>query len=176
MPDYSNTHIYKIVCKDKTITDCYVGHTTNLKLRQTNHRDKCNPNHCKSGIKLYMFIREHGGWSNWEIQIIDHYPTCENKSQATIREQEWIEKINPTLNDRKATATAEELREQKNAWKRQSERHHEYAREYSKNISREKKDEKNAKQRARFAAMTAEERSEHWKQYKKPKSQAESIN
>jgi len=175
MPNYSNTHIYKIVCKDKSITDCYIGHTTNLKQRENTHRNNCNPNHCKSGIKLYTFISEHGGWSNWEIQIIDHYPTCENISQATTREQEWIQKINPTLNDRKAIATAEELREQKNTWKRQSERHHEYAREYSKNMSREKKDEKYAKARARMAAMTAEERSVYWKQYRKPKSQANAI-
>lgn len=27
--DYSNTIIYKIYCKNKFITDIYVGHTTN---------------------------------------------------------------------------------------------------------------------------------------------------
>ena len=26
--DYSRTVIYKIVCNDLSITDCYVGHTT----------------------------------------------------------------------------------------------------------------------------------------------------
>ena len=26
--DYSNTIIYRIVCKDTNITECYVGHTT----------------------------------------------------------------------------------------------------------------------------------------------------
>ena len=28
--DYSNTIIYKIVCKDPLIKDVYVGHTTNF--------------------------------------------------------------------------------------------------------------------------------------------------
>ena len=28
--DYSNTIIYKIYCKNETITDIYVGHTTNF--------------------------------------------------------------------------------------------------------------------------------------------------
>ena len=32
--DDSKTHFYKIVCKDLSIKDCYVGHTTNFKNRK----------------------------------------------------------------------------------------------------------------------------------------------
>ena len=29
--DYTKTNFYKIVCKDLSVKDCYVGHTTILK-------------------------------------------------------------------------------------------------------------------------------------------------
>ena len=32
--DYSKTVIYKIVCNDLTITDIYVGHTTDFVVRK----------------------------------------------------------------------------------------------------------------------------------------------
>jgi len=34
--DYSNTIIYKIVCRDLNIKECYVGHTTNFTKQKTN--------------------------------------------------------------------------------------------------------------------------------------------
>ena len=33
--DYSNTHFYKIVCKDLDVQDFYVGHTTDFRTRKT---------------------------------------------------------------------------------------------------------------------------------------------
>ena len=42
MPDYNNTIIYRIVCKDANITDCYVGHTTNMVKRRQQHKHTCN--------------------------------------------------------------------------------------------------------------------------------------
>ena len=32
--DYSNTYFYKIVCRDVSIPDMYVGHTTNFSKRK----------------------------------------------------------------------------------------------------------------------------------------------
>ena len=40
--DYSNTIIYKIYCIDKTITDFYIGHTTNVTKRKYYHKSSCN--------------------------------------------------------------------------------------------------------------------------------------
>ena len=97
--DYQNTLIYKISCKDLAITDCYVGHTTNFTLRLYNHKA-----HCKNEkgnkeyyYKVYEFIRSNGGWDNFEMKIIEHYP-CENKGEATVKEQEYIISLNATLN------------------------------------------------------------------------------
>ena len=39
--DYSNTVIYKIMCKDPDITDVYVGHTTNFLQRKIAHKYSC---------------------------------------------------------------------------------------------------------------------------------------
>ena len=40
--DYSKTIIYKIVCNDTNITDCYVGHTTDITRRKAHHKCSCN--------------------------------------------------------------------------------------------------------------------------------------
>ena len=40
--DYSNTIIYKICCKDESITDVYVGHTTNFIQRKYSHKISCS--------------------------------------------------------------------------------------------------------------------------------------
>ncbi len=40
--DYSNTIIYKLCCKDLTITDIYIGHTTDMRRRKWNHKGRCN--------------------------------------------------------------------------------------------------------------------------------------
>ena len=42
--DYSKTVIYKIVCNDLSITDCYLGHITNFTKRKGQHKSICNLN------------------------------------------------------------------------------------------------------------------------------------
>jgi predicted GIY-YIG superfamily endonuclease len=60
--NYTNTHFYKIVCKDTSITDCYVGHTTDFKSRKTKHKHCCmNENNKKYYIYVYKFMRDNGG-------------------------------------------------------------------------------------------------------------------
>ena len=39
MADYSKTISYRIICKDKSITEGYIGHTTNLKKRLNKHKE-----------------------------------------------------------------------------------------------------------------------------------------
>lgn len=157
MPDYSQTVIYKIVCKDKAITDFYVGHTTDLTRRENTHLSRSSGTNEWCYTKLYEFIRANGGWTNFEMQILDHFINCQSKEEAITMEEEWIKKLNPPLNTYAAKQTPEELREAKNAWKRTSERHHEYSREYSKNMSQQKRDAKNAAARERRANRTPEQ-------------------
>ena len=43
--DYSKAQIYRIVCKNPKITDCFIGSTTNLThMRSNHHRDSKQEN------------------------------------------------------------------------------------------------------------------------------------
>lgn len=98
MVNYAETIIYKIVCKDLTIKNVYVGHTTNFRRRKCNHKKCCNNKNYKyHNLNVYKFIRENGGWNNFEMIMIEEY-NCENKLQAHQRERYWIETLNADLN------------------------------------------------------------------------------
>jgi len=94
--DYSDTTIYKIYCKDETITDIYVGHTTNFHVRKYQHKNSCN-NSKNNNIKIYKTIRENGGWNNWNMVEIAKY-NCKNSTEARIKEQEHYEILKASLN------------------------------------------------------------------------------
>ena len=91
--DYSATLIYKITCKDPTVTDLYVGHTTNFVQRRDQHKQSS----VNSDGKLYNFIRNNGGWANWTMEII-HFFNCKNLIEAKTKEQEYFISLKATLN------------------------------------------------------------------------------
>jgi vacuolar-type H+-ATPase subunit H len=96
--DYANTVIYKIVCNDLSITECYVGHTTDFVRRKQQH--KFNSTYSKGkefNTKLYKTIRNKGGFGNWCMIEIEKYP-CKDVQEAKKKEREWFENINSKLN------------------------------------------------------------------------------
>ena len=96
--DYSNTIIYKITCKNKEITDVYVGHTTNFVQRKHAHKQSClNEKTANYKCKLYEVIRANGGWSNWKMEIINFF-NCADHYAARKKEQEYFISLNATLN------------------------------------------------------------------------------
>ena len=96
--DYSNTIIYKITCIEPTITDVYVGHTTNFVQRKYAHKQSCtNQNTANYKCKLYEVIRNNGGWKNWKMEIINFY-NCHDHYEARKKEQEYFVSLNATLN------------------------------------------------------------------------------
>ena len=96
--DYSKTIIYKIVCKDINITDLYVGHTTNFTKRKNQHKNTCNnENNKKYNLNVYQFIRNNGGWENFDMIEIEKY-NCNDKLEACKRERYWIETLKASLN------------------------------------------------------------------------------
>ena len=96
--DYSKTIIYKLVCNDLNITECYVGSTTNFTQRKNKHKSSCNnPRDEKHNRKNYCFIRENGGWNNWNMVEIEKY-SCNDKNEATKRERYYFELLNSSLN------------------------------------------------------------------------------
>ena len=96
--DYSNTVIYKIVCNDLSITECYVGSTTDFVRRKQRHKNDClNEKDRKYNYKVYKTIRETGSWENWTMVEIEKYP-CKDANEACAKEREWFERLNSTLN------------------------------------------------------------------------------
>lgn len=112
MTDYSKSHIYCIRCKDKSIIDEYVGSSVHPTSRKSNHKLNCsNPNRKDYNIPLYQFIRNNGGWNNWEFIILEKFP-CNDIVELRIRERYWIELRQSTLNYDIPTRTKQEYYEE----------------------------------------------------------------
>lgn len=109
--NYQNTIIYKLVCKDINITECYVGHTTDFKSRKYAHKTCCNNINNNTGnnynSNLYIFIRANGGFENWDMIEIEKC-NCVDALDATKQERVWIEKLKSTLNSNIPTRTLHE--------------------------------------------------------------------
>lgn len=106
--NYSNTIIYKIVCKDVSIKECYVGQTTNFTKRKFKHKSICNNiNDRYYNFYVYQFIREHNGWENWLMIEIEKY-NATDKLDAGKRERYWIETLQSKLNQIIPTRTEKE--------------------------------------------------------------------
>jgi hypothetical protein len=93
--DYSNTIIYKIVCKDTTVEYSYIGHTTNFVQRKYTHKTACAKGWNVSTtspelVQLYTTIINHGGWENWDMIEIARC-VCNDKKDALQKELEYRE-------------------------------------------------------------------------------------
>jgi len=98
MVNYKNSTIYKIVCKDLDIKDCYVGSTTNFNRRKTEHKSVCNNSKGKDyNYKVYNFIRDNGNFDNFDIIEVERYCAID-KNDLHKRERYWFEELNGTLN------------------------------------------------------------------------------
>ena len=151
--DYTNTIIYKICCKDVSINDIYVGHTTNFTQRKQNHKSNC----CNSNLKnynlyVYKFIRENGGWNNWSMIQIEEC-NCNNRREAEMRERYWIETLKSTLNCINPITTKEEKEKQKQDW---------YEENKEQILQKAKVNyEENKEQKLEYSKQYANENSEH---------------
>ena len=88
--DYSKTVIYKITFNNEPV---YVGSTTNFTKRKHTHKS----NSLTKTLPLYKTIRENGGFDKFQIVPIEEFE-CNNKIQAVIREQKYIDELKPNLN------------------------------------------------------------------------------
>jgi hypothetical protein len=185
--DYSETFVYMLCCKDPTITDVYVGHTTNLTKRKAGHKNACNnPNIKDYNYFVYQFIRENGGWNNWELIVLET-KSCIDKNDARRFEREWFEKKGATLNKQLPITDREEQNELKIKYyyehheemcekaKIYNQEHKEERREYKKKYDQKNKDKKseynriynqerreenNRKERERYALKKLQKESE----------------
>jgi len=108
--DCSKCQIYKIVCKDLTVKDCYVGNTCNWVKRKSQHKNSViNENHTEYNNKKATIIRENGGWENWEMVLIENYP-CKTDLEARSKEREWLEKLGANMNSQSPQRTDAQYR------------------------------------------------------------------
>ena len=109
--DYSKTIIYKICCKDINITDIYIGHTTDFIRRKSQHKFACNnPTDKSYKLYVYQFIRDSGGFDNWNMIEIEKY-NCIDRLEASKRERHWVEELKSTLNKQMPSRTPKEARQ-----------------------------------------------------------------
>ena len=184
--DYSNTIIYKICCKNLSIDDIYIGHTTNFIIRKNQHKTSCyNINDKKYNQYVYKFIRNNGGWDNWSmIQIQEH--NCKNKREAEATEHFWIEQLAAKLNSNKPYAMCKEepqlykhcwyeekkdyiLQKAKEHYEENKEQKIEYQKQYAKENSEiicEKKKEYREKNKEKLAEQKKIYRAEHKEEIK----------
>ena len=103
--NYSQTIIYKIVCSDLDIENCYVGSTTHFSKRKNKHKSVCcSPDNRDHNLKLYKFIRDNGGWENWKMIEIEKYP-CSDGNESRAREHYWFELLKADLNSQSPDAS-----------------------------------------------------------------------
>ena len=96
--DYSKAIIYKIVCNDLNIKECYYGSTTDFKSRKHNHKSCCdNINNKEYNAVKYQFIRVNGGWDNWNMVLVKTYP-CKSKLELLTEERRCMEQDYNRLN------------------------------------------------------------------------------
>ena len=153
--DYTNTHFYKIVCKDLNIKDCYVGHTTDFTKRKNHHKRNCYNQNSKNFTNyVYQFIRENGGWDNFDMVIVK-IQECENSLEARRIEREFVEQLQATLNKYVPYKSEDEKAEEKK----------EFDRQYYKNH----KEEMNTKSRQRYEEHKEEEKEKRKQRYENNK-------
>lgn len=86
--------IYKICCNDLP-EYIYVGSTKAFRQRKKSHKEKSLINNSK----LYVTIRENGGWDKWEMKYLEECDdSIDTFVKAKIKEEEWRVKLNANLN------------------------------------------------------------------------------
>ena len=100
-------HIYIWFCNDSPDL-FYVGGTIDIRERMIKHKSDYNKN---KEIKLYTIARENGGYDNFTYEVVDTH-ACETKKDLRIHEQLWIDKLQPSMNSKKAHKTQEQTKKE----------------------------------------------------------------
>ncbi len=87
----ANYVIYRMQCNGTLL--CYIGSTTDFRLRKNNHKSDCyNKNSPNYNCLMYKYIRDNNiNWNNIEFEIIDTV-SCENIKEAWQLEAYYIGK------------------------------------------------------------------------------------
>lgn len=103
---YMEYVIYKCYCRDVSENDIYIGSTTDLAQRIKFHKG----DYMREDKKLYEKMKLTGGFSNWVFESLENGKE-ETRKDILMREQYWIEKLNPVLNSANAYLSTEHRRQ-----------------------------------------------------------------
>lgn len=128
--DFSNCYIYNIVDKDKIVH--YVGSTSNMNSRRSKHKYNCkNENSKHYHLDIYKYIRDNGGWDNFECVPIRKIVNISNITELRIAERLEMEKFTGLKNMMGSYMSEEEHRENTRNWQKQHpEKNAEYRKKY----------------------------------------------
>jgi len=149
--DYSKTIIYQICCLDTSITDIYIGQTTDFINRKYGHKTACNnPNDPHYNYRLYQFIRNNGGWDNWKMVQIEEFP-CKNKREVESRETYLMKELKSSLNTNQSFTTKEQWNEYHKKYN-QTDKVKEYYKKYNRTDERKQRNNKQRQKKALYLA------------------------
>ena len=166
MVNYGNSMIYKLCCKDTNITDIYIGSTTNFYRRKSQHKSSCNNiNHKSYNCYKYQFIRDNGGFENWDMVLVENI-SCSSKIELLKIERDYIDNLKPILNSVKSYTSIEEKKEYSKEYSK--EYYHdntEHKKEYSKEYNKKNKDQIKQKKKE-YDNQNKEYKKEYNKEYR----------
>jgi hypothetical protein len=93
------TYLYMISCKDSRVTARYLGYTTDWE-KCLEYRSDAYDYGSNAKSKLYTFVREHGGWENWDMTVIE---TFGSREEAEVAKMNLLEEYKFKLNTRGAS-------------------------------------------------------------------------
>lgn len=112
--DYIRTVIYKIEHNENKEL-VYVGSTTDFTNRKYTHKSHCNnEKHKNHNLKVYVMIRENGGWDSFQMLEIKKFP-CNDANEARAEEERCRVELKATLNTYRAFVEGT-VQEQKKEW------------------------------------------------------------
>jgi hypothetical protein len=135
--------VYKIYCKDSSITEFYVGSSCDFHQRKRKHKSSCNnPKDKQYNYKVYRYIRNNGGYDNWDFEILLETEVENNKELKLKYEAKYQLDLKPELNVIQEGRTPKEYYEDhKEEIKQYYEDHKKEIREYQKEYNENHKEE-----------------------------------
>jgi hypothetical protein len=157
--DYTKTIIYKIAKYGETdLLNIYIGHTTDFTTRKSDHKRCCNnPNSKKYNFKVYKYIRDNGGWDNFNMLEIMKYP-CTDGNEARAKEEQIRVELGAKLNSNRALITGDKKEYQKEKYNDNKEKNKEKHKEQKEQKEQQKEDKRILKEQQK------EQRKEQRKQ------------
>lgn len=162
--------IYKLYCKDPSVKEVYIGKTVDLKRRKREHKEACTTEtHRRHNLNVYVFIRAHGGFLNWDFVVLDKLFGLKRdaeKLETKYMELTWSQNLNVNRSfvteERKEEKKRKEAKHKREVWKQNSEIINKRRREnYKKDPTRKKEECK------RYYAKNAERLRQEKRDFRK---------